>query len=95
MAIALPVGGGRGHAIAVAVATVTVTRTAQDIRAALVPWFDASALPRRIVCVPSLPRESSGKLPRARVLARLGDVELSPMPIHVDVDSADFEVERD
>jgi len=57
VAIKLPVGGGRGHAIAVGVATVT--RTAQDIRAALVPWFDASALPRRIVCVPSLPRRSS------------------------------------
>jgi acyl-coenzyme A synthetase/AMP-(fatty) acid ligase len=57
------VGGARGSEAWLAV--VAPTLDGRAIRHELGKWLGPVAMPRRIVMVPSLPREPSGKLPRA------------------------------
>lgn len=68
--VALPAPAGRGHQLLAAV--VAPSCTAQEIKAALLERFEASSLPRRILQVDALPRESNGKLTRARLLRLFG-----------------------
>jgi acyl-coenzyme A synthetase/AMP-(fatty) acid ligase len=68
--LALPAADGRGETLAVVVAGVAAL-TVEAIRSELARYFDPVVLPRRIVCVERLPREATGKLVRARVLALL------------------------
>lgn len=57
------VGGARGSEAWLAV--VAPTLDGRAIRRELAKWLGPVAMPRRIVMVPSLPREPNGKLPRA------------------------------
>lgn len=95
VAIALPSADGRGHTLGVAVATTQ--HTAEDVRAILAMWFDATVLPRRIVCVPTLPRGATGKLSRQQVLGLLGEpgVGLVPRRLGLAGDRAEYRVEVD
>ncbi len=61
--LAEPAADGRG--VIVRAAVVAPTREVSDLRAALLDHFDPTVLPRRIVRVERLPREATGKLPRA------------------------------
>ncbi|MFO0635063.1 MAG: AMP-binding protein [Nannocystaceae bacterium] len=78
---------GRGDAIALVVATEL---DAAAIRAVLAPHFDPVVVPRRIACVPELPREGTGKLDRHSALALLGAEApgLVPQLLHADADGA-------
>lgn len=60
-------GGARGQEVWLAVAGAGVTPEA--IRDELARWLDPLAMPRRIRVLPSLPRQETGKLPRADLLA--------------------------
>lgn len=66
--VALPASDGRGEALALVVAGAAGL-AGDGIRAELGRWFDAVVVPRKIVCVETLPREATGKLVRARLLA--------------------------
>jgi acyl-coenzyme A synthetase/AMP-(fatty) acid ligase len=94
IAIAMPASDGRGEAIA---AFVAGTATIETVRAELARWFDASTLPRRIVCLPALPREATGKLVRSTLLAHLGDDRSAPQPrvVRVEPTHATLEVDID
>ncbi len=59
-------------------AVVAPDWTVARLRLALLDWFEPSALPRRIVLCPALPREDSGKLTRAKLLQLFGKTELDP-----------------
>lgn len=100
-AIAVASRDGRGQAIAAFVATAT--RSADEVRGMLAQWFDAAVVPRRVVCVPALPREPTGKLVRARLLALLdakGQGEGDPTEprrraVEIGADHAVFDVDID
>jgi acyl-coenzyme A synthetase/AMP-(fatty) acid ligase len=92
-AIAVPTRDARGLAIAAFVATTTLD--ADAVRSELSRWFDASVLPRRIVCLPALPREATGKLARASLLASLGADTPRVHTVSVDGDLATFDVDID
>jgi 4-coumarate--CoA ligase (photoactive yellow protein activation family) len=70
---ALEVGEPRGHEIVAAVVPGAAGQDAAEVvarvRHGLLQWFDPVVVPRRIRVVAALPREASGKLPRARLLA--------------------------
>jgi 4-coumarate--CoA ligase (photoactive yellow protein activation family) len=66
-ALARPSPGLRGEEIWVAVAGAGLTP--EKVREALAAWLEPVALPRRIRLVEALPREATGKLPRARLEA--------------------------
>lgn len=93
-AIAVPATDGRGQSIAAFVAGAI---TPDAVRTELARWFDASVVPRRIVCLPTLPREPTGKLARAALLGYLGDdkSEAQPRIVRVDASHAVLEVEID
>lgn len=59
--LADPTADGRGTKIRAAVVT---QRSTESIRESLCAWFDPVAIPRRIIVVPALPREPTGKLRR-------------------------------
>ncbi|MCZ7678732.1 MAG: AMP-binding protein [Sandaracinaceae bacterium] len=61
--LAVEVGGARGYEVWVAV--VAPGLDAAAVRAALREWLAPVAMPRRVRMVDALPREPSGKLPRA------------------------------
>lgn len=67
------VGEPRGHEIVAAVVVKEAGRDPAEVvsrlRHGLLQWFDPVVVPRRIRVVPALPREASGKLTRARLLA--------------------------
>ncbi|HEY8427301.1 MAG TPA: AMP-binding protein [Sandaracinaceae bacterium] len=65
--LAVQVGGARGHEVWAAV--VAPGLGAGDVRARLREWLAPVAIPRRIKMVDALPREPSGKLPRAALEA--------------------------
>ncbi len=56
---------GRGQRVRIA--AVAQEKTSEEIREALLAFFDPTVLPRKIVLVDALPRESTGKLSRARL----------------------------
>ena len=91
-AIAVPASDGRGQSIAAFVAGAV---TSDAVRTELGRWFDASVVPRRVVCLPALPREPTGKLARAALLGHLGDDRSEPQPRIVSVDAGRAEVEVD
>lgn len=70
---AIEVGEPRGHEIVAAVVVGAAGRDPAEVvarvRHGLLQWFDPVVVPRRIRVVPALPREASGKLTRARLLA--------------------------
>lgn len=78
---------GRGDAIALLLASEL---DAAAIRSALSPHLDAVVLPRRIACVPALPRDGAGKLDRSTALALLGGEAggVVPQLLHADADGA-------
>lgn len=65
----LPATDGRGVMIGLAVAT---THDATFVREHLARWFEPSVIPRVLVCVPTLGRDATGKLPLARLQTLLG-----------------------
>ncbi len=68
--VAVPALGGRGHQLLAVV--VAPSCSVQELKGALLERFEASSLPRRILRVDALPRESNGKLTRARLLRLFG-----------------------
>lgn len=79
-AVRIAAHDGRGDAIGLLVATASLA--AAEIRAALAEHFDAVALPRRLICVPTLGRDGRGKLERTAVLAALGvSAQLEPVAL--------------
>jgi hypothetical protein len=68
--LAVPAAAGRGHQLFAAVVAPGCALPA--LRAALLERFEPSSLPRRILLVDALPRESNGKLTRARLLRLFG-----------------------
>jgi acyl-coenzyme A synthetase/AMP-(fatty) acid ligase len=68
--VAIPAAAGRGHQLLAAV--VAPGGSAPALKAALLERFDPSSLPRRILFVDALPRESNGKLTRTRLLRLFG-----------------------
>ncbi len=68
--LAVPAGAGRGHQLLAAV--VAPEGVVPALKAALLERFEPSSLPRRILRVDALPRESNGKLTRARLLRLFG-----------------------
>lgn len=68
--LALPEQTGRGVQVLAAIAGTSWT--ARAVRRALEDRFDPTCLPRRVRCVPSLPREETGKLQQAHVLRLFG-----------------------
>lgn len=66
-ALCQDVEGARGQEVWLAVAGAGVTPEA--LRRELARWLDPLALPRRLRILPALPRQESGKLPRADLLA--------------------------
>jgi acyl-coenzyme A synthetase/AMP-(fatty) acid ligase len=69
-AIGVPVDGPRGTEIWAAVAASNIS--SGDIRRELLRWLAPVVMPRRIKIVEALPREPSGKLPRAALEALFG-----------------------
>jgi acyl-coenzyme A synthetase/AMP-(fatty) acid ligase len=65
--LAEPTASARGNAILAA--AVAPTWSPSALREALASQFDRAVIPRRIVCVPRLPREQTGKLQREKLLS--------------------------
>ena len=70
-AVAVPAAQG-ARSTEVLAAVVAPDWSVPRLREALLAWFEPSALPRRLLLCPSLPREDNGKLTRARLLALFG-----------------------
>jgi acyl-coenzyme A synthetase/AMP-(fatty) acid ligase len=75
----LPAGDTEVVRLVVFVVAPQVSR--EQILGALRQRIDAAFLPRRVVSVPSLPRDATGKLPAAR-LATLAEQWLAPAARH-------------
>ncbi len=74
--IAEAVAGSRGARIGAVVASKTLD--VETLRRSLRGRLDDAAMPRRLRIVPSLPRNATGKLPRAALLSLLGSPQLVP-----------------
>jgi acyl-coenzyme A synthetase/AMP-(fatty) acid ligase len=70
--VAVPVAGARGNQLLAAV--VPASLDVEPLKSALLERFEPSCLPRRILCLESLPRDANGKAPRDRLL-RLFDLQ--------------------
>lgn len=90
--VGVPDDRGRGHRLLAAVSPADLDATA--LRRALLDRLEPTALPRRILCVDALPRETNGKLRRSELL-RLFDLDAEGRPANhrllwqdLDVDDA-------
>lgn len=68
--VAIPAEGGRGHQLLAAI--VPASHDVAELKKALLKKFEPTCLPRRFLCVDSLPNETNGKMPRDRLLRLFG-----------------------
>ncbi len=68
--VATPAEGGRGHQLLAAVTPASLD--VAEIKRALLEKFEPTCLPRRFLCLDSLPKEANGKTPRDRLLRLFG-----------------------
>jgi len=68
--LAIPADGGRGHQLLAAI--VPASHDVAELKKALLKKFEPTCLPRRFLCVDSLPTEMNGKMPRDRLLRLFG-----------------------